>query len=196
MPSNHYDFPGLVADSHGVVVGSKVDSEDLNLLLDRVVVKSKTGCNGRTHRVSARLSGGVNFSFNGQMTDCNELGVALGGLLLPAFTEATISFEVSGYNPGETIDFEGTLYASLYGAQPSRLVRDLDELDAIASSAAAVMVNPVGMCMRVLRSAAARMPIVGQNGVFATARKDFLSMTTAISSLANEIRRNNDSRSP
>jgi hypothetical protein len=85
----------------------------------------------------------------------------------------------------------GTLHVS-FVEQPERPVFPADELDTLARSAAAMMMNPFGMCLRIGQALIARMPIVGRDGIIMTARNDFLSMKNSIDNLAREIRRNND----
>jgi hypothetical protein len=112
MPQKDYSFPGLIADNQGKIAASKSDSQPVSLTLDRVIVRSTSGCRSRSHPVTATLSGGVDFRFNGAMSDCTDLGIDLGSLSLPAFSSAVVAFELSGFDPGENVDLEGTLFAS------------------------------------------------------------------------------------
>jgi hypothetical protein len=195
MPTKRYSFPGLIADGAGTVSGSTTDSVPLfDVSLDRVVVRSLTGCNGRNHVASANLTGGVTFNFSGPMTDCQDLEVALGGLNLSAFAPVTITFQVRGYNPGEVVDLEGVLVASFASPFFAADARPRSGVATVLQGVSKMVGAPVGAFTNMVGELVQEMPIVGKNGMFATMRKDFLQMSNAMTSLANELRRSNDAR--
>jgi hypothetical protein len=113
MPTKSLTFD-LTADSDGKVTGSQDVTPPLPVTLEKVVVRSTSGCNGRAHPLKAGFSGGATFDYDGQMIDCTDLEIDLGGVQVPAFTTTTALFELSGFGPGESVSLEGTLSYSLF----------------------------------------------------------------------------------
>lgn len=129
MPTKHLTFPGLVANADGDVSGTHDESPPLNVALERVVVKSTSGCEHRNHDLTAGFSGGAAFNYDGTITDCTELDINLGSLPAPASTNTRMSFTIKGYRPGESVDLEGTLYWSISFFEFHRLLERVTELE-------------------------------------------------------------------
>ncbi len=188
MPTKTYTFSGLIADSTGTVSGTTTDSQPLNLYLQSVTVRSKTGCHGRIHSVTASISGGATFNFNGQMTDCTDLVIQLGGILLPFLTPATIVFQVQGYNLGESVDLEGMLTASVFAAQP--VLSGANGMAAPPLAPPSIQPTSWIAMPKMISSMIDRLPIVGKGGMIDLFRQGVQSLDD----LVKEIRRSNDSR--
>jgi hypothetical protein len=114
MPTKDLSF-NLTADAEGKVTGSHDETPPIRVTLKRVVVRSTSGCDNRSHAVNAGFTGGATFAFDGHMTDCSDLEIDLGDLHAPGFTTTTLFFELSGFNPQEQVSLEGTLIYSLFG---------------------------------------------------------------------------------
>ncbi|QEL19183.1 hypothetical protein PX52LOC_06242 [Limnoglobus roseus] len=114
MPTKDLTF-NLTADADGKVTGSHDENPPFRVRLKKVVVRSTTGCNNRTHALKAGFTGGATFEHDDQMSDCSDLAIDLGDLHAPGGTTTTLFFELSGFDPQEAVTLEGTLTYSLFG---------------------------------------------------------------------------------
>lgn len=106
----------LTADRDGKITGSSPQTPPIRVKLTKATVRTRTGCNSRSHTARATFEGGVTYDSGPKtLRDCQDLVVPL-DLIAPGNVTTTLKFIVDGFNVGEVVEMIGTLeYTPFFG---------------------------------------------------------------------------------
>ncbi|MGV2336276.1 MAG UNVERIFIED_CONTAM: hypothetical protein LVR18_19945 [Planctomycetaceae bacterium] len=106
----------LTADRDGKITGSSPQTPPIRVKLTKATVRTRTGCNSRSHTARATFEGGVTYDSGPKtLRDCQDLVVPL-DLIAPGNVTTTLKFIVDGFNVGEVVEMIGTFeYTPFFG---------------------------------------------------------------------------------